>query len=278
MKKHNLLIFSLIISCSVNAQYQIDIGARQGGMGGTGVVLPCIWSSYHNQAGLADLKGLSAGIFYSAIFNIPDLRETAFAIAFPMNKFGTAGLNYTYSGNPASNFTKFGLAYAMRLSERILAGIQLDYFQHIQISYGRTGIPVGEIGIITEPVDDLYIGVHVFNPWRASYSDIEESLSSSIRMGAGYHFSKQFIFMFELEKELEQEVLYRAGAEYNIVGGLFLRSGVCVNPVKYSFGLGYELRGILMDVSYISHNILGYYMQFGLAYTINKSLTNNEMI
>ena len=74
MRKHFLIIFILALNLSLNAHYQIDIGARQAGMGGSGVVLPDIWSSYHNQAGLADIDGMSFGLFYTSIFNEHDLR------------------------------------------------------------------------------------------------------------------------------------------------------------------------------------------------------------
>ena len=270
MKNIFFLIVLTFCGSSVYAQYQIEVGARQGAMGGSGVVIPDIWSSYHNQAGLADIKGFSAGVFYSSIFNEPDLRETAFALVLPTEKFGSAGFNYTYSGNPASNFSKFGLAYAKRLGNKLVAGIQIDYFNHFQMNYGSTGAAVGEIGIIAEPIDNLFIGAHVFNPWRAKFSDIDESLASMFRVGTAYYFSEEVVFMLELEKELDQEIIYKAGTEYNIIAGLFLRAGISTNPVKYSFGLGYDLKGFKLDATYISHEIIGYYMQFGLGYSLNK--------
>ena len=262
-----IFIFSLHIS---DAQYQVEAGARQGAMSGSGIILQDIWASYHNQAGLADLEGMSFGLFYSSIFNEPDLRETAFAFAVPTEKFGSAGLNYTYSGNSFSNFSKFGLAYSKRLGKRITAGIQIDYFRLVQMNYGNTGVAVGEIGLIAEPVNNLFIAAHVFNPWRAKYNFIDETLESTFRLAAGYYFSEKVVLLIETEKELDQKAIIRAGTEYNIVQGLFLRAGVASNPNKYSFGLGYNFKGISFDVSYISHQLIGYYMQFGLGYTLNK--------
>lgn len=262
-----IFIFSIHIS---DAQYQVEAGARQGAMSGSGIILQDIWASYHNQAGLADLKGISFGLFYSSIFNEPDLRETAFAFALPTEKFGSAGLNYTYSGNSFSNFSKFGLAYSKRLGKRITAGIQIDYFRLVQMNYGNTGVAVGEIGLIAEPVNNFFIAAHVFNPWRAKYNFIDETLESTFRIAAGYYFSEKVVLLIETEKELDQKAIIRAGTEYNIVQGLFLRAGVASNPNKYSFGLGYNFKGISFDVSYISHQIIGYYMQFGLGYTLNK--------
>jgi len=270
MKNIILLIFFIYGANSLNAQYQAEVGARQGSMAGSGVILNDIWSSFHNQAGLADLNGLSVGLFYSSVFNEPDLRETAFAFALPTEKFGSAGINYTYSGNSASNFSKFGLSYSKKLAKRLSAGIQLDYFRHAQMNYGNTGAAVGEIGLIAEPVDNLFIAAHVFNPWRAKYNYIDEPLETIFRLGTGYYFSDKVVIMLEAEKETDHDVVIRAGTEYNLLEGLYLRAGAAVNPVKYSFGLGYKYRGIGLDVAYISHEFLGYYMQFGLGYSLNK--------
>lgn len=272
-----VLFFSILFLSRFSfAQYQFESGARQSGMSGSGVIVSDIWSSYHNQAGLADLSGFTAGLFYSNIFNLNDLKETSFAVAIPVEKYGTAGLNYSYSGNPASNFSKFGLAYAKRLGKRITAGIQIDYLRFVQLNYGNSGTAVGEIGFTAEPIKNLFIGAHVFNPWRAKLSGTDEYINSVLRIGAGYYFTKKVLFTAETEKDIDKPIVFRAGTEYNLIAGLYLRGGVALNPTKYSFGLGYSYKGITADVAYISHNILGYYFQFGLGYTINRSIKEEE--
>ncbi|MCF6367035.1 MAG: hypothetical protein L3J35_12645 [Bacteroidales bacterium] len=272
MKKVLFLVSIFIISHISYAQHQVEIGARQGGTAGSGVVLTDIWSSYHNQAGLSDINGLSVGLFYSNLYNVNAFRQTAFAFAIPTEKYGSAGLNYSYSGDEYSNFSKFGLAYAKRLGKRFTAGIQLDYFRRAQLNYGITGIAVGEFGMIAEPIKNLFIGAHVFNPWRAKFYGTDETLTSIFRLGAGYKFSEKVLFTLEGEKDIEQKAVVRCGTEYNVAGGLFLRAGVATNPVKYSFGLGYNYKDVVFDLAFINHNVLGYYMQFGLGYTLNKNI------
>ncbi len=270
MNRILLFLSILFINHFSYAQYQFESGARQSGMSGSGIVISDIWSSYHNQAGLSDLKGFSAGLFYSNMFNMPDLKETSFAVAMPVDKYGSAGLNYSYSGNPALNFSKFGFAYAKRLGKRITAGIQIDYLRLAQLNYGNDGTAVGEIGFIAEPIKNLYLGAHVFNPWRAKLNGTEDYISSVLRIGAGYNFSEKVLVTAETEKDIDKPIVFRAGTEYHMVAGLYLRGGVALNPVKYSFGLGYNYKGITADVAYISHQILGYYFQFGLGYSLIK--------
>jgi hypothetical protein len=270
MKVILFVISFFAISRLSYAQYQTETGARQGGMAGSGIIVNDLWSSYHNQAGLADIKGLSAGIFYSNVFNVDAFRQTAFAISVPTETYGVAGFNYTLSGDEFSNFSKFGLLYSKRLGKRIIAGIQIDYFRRAQLTFGVTSIAVGEFGLIAEPVKNLFIGAHVFNPWRAKFAGTNEYMTSIFRIGAGYKFSENVLFTLEGEKDIEQKSVIRGGVDYQLFEGLFLRAGVASNPTKYSFGLGYTIKGITINAAYINHNVIGYYMQFGLAYSILK--------
>jgi len=272
--KHLLLFvsFSLIFSFSKAqySQYLPDAGARQGGMAGSGVTISDIWSSYHNQAGLADLKGISAGLFYSNIYNVSAFKETAFAVAAPIEKYGSVGLNYSYSGDFYSNFSKFGLAFSKRLGKRITGGIQIDYIRFMQLDYGTDGVAVGELGIIAEPVENLFIAAHVFNPWMSKFPNSGETISSIFRLGGAYNFSEKVLLTIEGEKDVSKPLVFRGATEYNVAGGLFLRVGVATKPTKYSFGVGYNFKGASLDLAYISHDVLGHYIQFGLGYTLAK--------
>ncbi len=276
MKKFFPLLLIFFIYKTSFSQYLPENGARQSGLAGSGVILSDVWSGTNNQAGLADIENISFGVFYSNMFNLPDLKDAAFSFAYPTEKYGSAGLNYSYSGNSASNFSKFGLAYAKRLGKRITAGIQIDYLRFVQLNYGNSGTATGEIGFIAEPVNNFFIGAHIFNPWRAKLSGTDEYLSSMIRIGAGYYFTEKVLFTAETVKEVDKPIVFRAGTEYNMIAGLYLRGGVALNPAKYSFGLGYNYKGISADVSYVSHNILGYYFQFGMGYTIEKYPQNEK--
>ena len=272
--KHILFFVSFTLAFSFSkaqySQYLPDAGARQGGMAGAGVTISDIWSSYHNQAGLADLSGISAGLFYSNIYNVSAFKETAFAVAAPIEKYGSVGLNYSYTGDSYSNFSKFGLAFSKRLGKRITAGIQIDYLRAMQLNYGTDGVAVAEIGVIAEPVKNLFIAAHIFNPWMSKFTNTNERLTSILRLGGAYKFSEKVLFTVEGEKDITKPLVFRAATEYNIVKGLFLRVGVATNPTKYSFGIGYKYRGVALDLAYVSHDILGHFAQFGLGYTLAK--------
>lgn len=265
------------ISYGLFAQNNHSVGARQMGIGGSGVVLSDTWSSFHNQAGLADIHGLSVGVFISNKFGIKELGLKSFTVAKPVQRYGSFALSYSYFGFELFNENKFGFAYSLKLAKRLSAGIQIDYLLTSQaLDYGNNGAVAGEIGILSEPIDNLYIGAHLFNPWRADYSDYSNTkIPTILRVGMAYNFSKKMIFTIEGQKDLEYKPIFRAGIEYNVFKNFIIRTGISTQPIEYSFGIGYKYKIIIIDIAFINHQVLGYYLQFGLSFVI-KNKNNNK--
>jgi hypothetical protein len=272
-KSFVFLILVFVFAGYVSAQYNRKFGANVDAMGGTGVVNKDIWASSYNQAGLAFIDGISAGVYFSNAFQIPEMGTKAFAFAMPLDKYGTVGVNYTYFGYELFNDTKYALNYSMRLGKRVSAGIQIDYFQTVQgLDYGKQGVAVAEIGILANPTNNLYIGAHLFNPWRAKLSELQnEYIYSMLSVGAGYRFSDKVILNIEIDKDIEFPAVYRAGIEYAVISNFFLRAGISTNPTQYNFGVGYNFKGLQLDVSFANHQVLGFYSQFGLSYMFKKT-------
>ncbi len=274
--KNRLFILSIFVLffTQVNAQYLNSVGARQGALGNTGVTLSDIWSNYHNQAGLSGIKNITAGIYFSNTFGVKELGTKSFATAIPVSKIGTFGLNYYYFGYGLFNQSKMGLAYGMDMGKKISAGIQLDYFLINQgLDYGKTGTFCAELGMIAEPVENLKIGVHIFNPTRSKIYE-NERMPSILKIGAGYNFSEKVNFTLEIEKDLEFETIFKSGIEYNVINTLYIRGGISSQPTNYTFGLGYSLANVNLNIAFVNHQQLGYTTQFGLSYKLQ--LTNNN--
>jgi len=285
MKKTFLLFFvlSLSLSLSVNAQFMNSVGARQAALGNSGVILSDVWSSSHNQAGLAGIETPSVGIYAANYFGLSELGMKAISIAAPVSTYGTFGVNYSNFGYGLYTENKFGLAYAMQMGEKFSAGIQLDYFLVKQgLEYGQTGAAVGEIGVLANPIDNLYIAAHLFNVSRTDFSAYQnEKIPSVLRIGIGYSFSEKVLFTIEAEKDLETSPILRSGIEYQIIENLFLRAGVSTQnnlTAQYSFGAGYGYKGIIFDFAFVNHQMLGYTAQFGLGYSMQKKPDDVEEI
>ncbi|MEA2043664.1 MAG: hypothetical protein U9N85_14070 [Bacteroidota bacterium] len=260
-----LLLFNI---SEIQAQNNMIFGARQVSMGGTGLIYSDIWSSSHNQAGLADIKGYGAGAYYSDRFQLSELGTAAFTLVAAAGKFGTFGLNYTQFGYELYSQNKFGLAYGKRLGKRVSAGIQLDYFTISQGGpYGKQGFATGEIGIQAEPIDNFYVATHVFSPWPVKISSSEDLYVPTIfRLGTGYQFSDEVIVSLEVEKDIENSPIVRFGTEYEIFEQFFIRGGFSSTPAEFAFGIGYNFKNVQLDLAFKNHNTLGFSSHAGLSY------------
>jgi hypothetical protein len=269
-----IYLFSIfqLLSNPLSAQHEnYSVGASYTGMANSSVMLSSIWSVCHNQAGLANLKGLSAGVYYENRFFVKELSLKSAAIAVPTHS-GNFALSFTYFGFSNYNETKIGLAYARDLGKFLTAGIQLGYvYTHLADIYGTKGAPVAEIGLQSEPLKDLLIGVHLYNPWRAKIADYQdERIPTIFRFGIGYRFASKVTLTSEIEKNLDVTTILKVGMELELVKNLFFRTGIVNHPIMNTFGMGYNFNGLQFDLSFSKHQILGYSTQASLSYTLKK--------
>ena len=71
-----------------------------------------------------------------------------------------------------------GLASGMKLSEKISAGIQIDYFSERTSGEYNNQLITCEAGLVFVPKENTRIGIHVFNPVPGSlrkdiYADLQ---------------------------------------------------------------------------------------------------------
>jgi len=269
MKK--IILLSIIVLLINNLKSLADnfpTGASSSAMANSTVAVPNIWSTYHNQAGLDYLEGITFGTHFENWFGLKELGVKSLALAIPTNS-GTFGLDYTYFGFSAYNESKMGLAYAKKFSNIIAVGIQLDYFNFHQQNEKNLGVAVAEIGILSEPIKNLKIGAHLFNPWRAAVRGYAEEKTPTIfKLGMGYTFSEKVLLTIEAEKDMDiSKPSFKSGVEYMIVSNLYLRGGVSTNPITNSFGIGYKIKGLAIDFGFFKHQILGYNGSVSIGYS-----------
>jgi hypothetical protein len=278
MKKGISLILIITLLCSysekIYSQLPVNqIGARALGVSGATLTYTDVWSQYHNQAGLAYLKGINIGVGFQNEFLVKELSTKSLAFALPL-KSGVWGLNYYYFGYPKFNENKVGLAFARSLGKRIAVGIQLDYiYTHIEGEYGNNGIPLGEIGILAEPIDNLLIGAHLNNVWRTKRGDISDEYFPTIfKIGASYHLYQKALLSIEFEKDLDLDPVFKTGLEFELIEKLYFRAGIATNPNIFSFGLGYSFAYLKADLAFSKHPVLGYSQGISFVYFFNDRI------
>jgi hypothetical protein len=272
-----LFLFSFFIlqllAFNLSAADNYPVGARSAGVADASVTYSDVWSAFNNQAGVADLKSVAAGTYYENKFLLPDLGLASFVLALPVNKTGVFALSATQFGNTLYSEQKAGLAFAKQLGEKVSAGVQLDYLStHIATGsdgyiYGSTSAFTVEGGIIAEPIEGLKIGLHIFNPSRSQLAEYDdERVPTIMKFGASYKFSEKVLLSSEVEKDVDQNNIFKTGVEYHVVEQVYLRAGIASNPSLSSFGFGFKMNQLQIDVAASYHQVLGFSQQISLVY------------
>lgn len=269
MRIHFLIFFTLFTSLFLQAaQFAYPVGARSGALGSTSVTHSDVWSAFNNQAGLAFVKNISAGVNYENRFLMSELNLRSVAVALPFKGTTTFGISASSFGYHLYSENKYGLAIAKAFGEKISAGVQVDYLKtQIAEGYSNKGIMTVEMGFMLKPMKDFVLAAHVFNPVRSrlnSYND--ERVVTIMKIGASYLFSEKVLLAVEVNNSTDEQPQFRTGLEYFILKSLFLRIGIGTNPSSISFGAGLNLKQIKIDLSSSHHQVLGYTPQIAIIY------------
>ncbi|MGQ0828222.1 MAG: hypothetical protein ACT4ON_07495 [Bacteroidota bacterium] len=270
-----LLVLS--ISCIARSGNEnFPIGSRSSAMGNASVSLSDVWSTHHNQAGLAFIHDISTGVYYENRFLIKELSIKGGVLAIPV-KGGTFGLCISNFGYSLYSENKYSLSFAKSFGDQFAAGIAMNCLStRIAEGYGNKNVFAVEIGIQAKPLKEITIGAHVFNPTRAKLADYaNERIPTVFRLGADYNFSEKVTLAIETEKDISQKAIFKAGIEYKAVKELYLRAGISTDPTLSSFGLGLNLKNLKIDLSTNYHQTLGISPQLSLTYVFKKTEISN---
>lgn len=235
-------------------------GARQAGMANTGVTSTEVWANFYNQAGLGYIQSTQIGVFYENRFVVDQLSMQSLSFAFPV-KGGTFGMNWTLFGSSAYYESKLALGFGKAFTDAFAAGIQLDLLSvFFDETYPNASAVTMEAGILAQPIKNLYLGVHVFNPIGSSFhSFVDETIPINFTAGLGYWFSEKLFTAAEIEKSSEFPAYFKGGIEYRFYPPLLARIGISSSQMsRYSFGLGFEKKYIQADIAFSHHPYLGF--------------------
>lgn len=238
-------------------------------MANASVMQEGLWSVNNNQAGLGNLKKLSAGMCYQNRFQLSETSTKSVALAFH-TKTGNFALSCNRFGYSLYSENSFGLAYARNFGDLILAGLQFDYLNINQTeAYGDKDVFLFEVGLIAKPIDNLQVGAHIYNPTKAKMADYEdERVNTSFRFGLNYYFSKIVQLAVEAEKTMQSDMRVKVGIEYQLITDLYLRTGYKSEPNEFCFGAGYTFKGLTFDLSFATHQYLPMSTQLSLSYSL----------
>jgi hypothetical protein len=260
-----LVFFSL--TASGGDPYRSSAGAGEAGTGYVCIMKNGFWSSFHNQATLAYNNSFSFGFNYEDRFQISELGTRTAGIIIPAGKTSLAAL-YSHFGYADFKRDMTGLACGLKLSGKISAGIQVDYFlENTSGEYSNNQSVTCEIGLLLAPSEFTRIGIHIFNPVPNSLR--KSFLPTSIRVGAGTYLNKSLFAGVESEMSTGSKLIIRTGFEYEAAKKFWLRGGFCSDNNSFSFGLGWLVKIAQMDIGFVTHDKLGVTSSVSLIFKIH---------
>jgi len=253
------------------AQSNIHFGGRSAGLAHASVTLSDVWSSHHNQAGLAWIKKPSIGVYYQNKFSIKELDNIGLAYVHPIKK-GALALQWSNFGYALYQENKIGLAYALQLSDKLTGAVQIDYLNtKLGGIYGSKTALTGEVGLQAKVSSKIRMGVHVYNPTRSKLNDYnDEAIPTIMRFGMDYRFSEKVLVVAETEKDIDHVAMLKTGVEYNASSKFVFRAGVSTGPTLGSFGFGLNMEQYRLDIATSYHQTLGFSPELSFVYQFKK--------
>ena len=251
----SLILLFLHLTASGGIPYGISAGAGEAGMGYVCVMKKGFWSSFHNQASLAFNNSYSFGFNYENRFGIKELGTRAIGLLIPAGK-ASVGAAYSHFGYSDFKREIAGLACGMKLSDKISAGVQVDYFsERTSGEYSNRQSVTFETGLIVSPSENIRIGIHLFNPVPNSIR--KTYLPTTLRIGAGTDLSKALFAGIEAEMSSGSKLIIKTGFEYEAAKSLWLRAGFSTCNNSFCFGSGYQSKFVMIDLGFTTHERLG---------------------
>lgn len=264
-----ILLLPLFLAACIALQAQNGLppnaGARGASMGNTSVAFQDMSSAFTNPAGLATLPDWGVVGMGEQRFLIPEIRSVAAAAAVA-GKAGTFGLSLHYFGLESYNEQKLGLLYARQIFQNLYLGAEFNALNTRVPDFGNQLSATGSIGLQANLADPLWLGVHLFNPFRIQRNN-GEYYPTLMKAGFSYQVSDRLLLAGEAEKDIDFPLRWKGGIEYQYIGMLVIRGGFSTQPVQGTMGAGlFWENGLKLDFAFQWHQTLGWTPAFSFIF------------
>ena len=262
-------IFKLVLfySAATNGQ----AGARSKALAESTVADYGFWAIGGNPAGLSTQNILEAGVAIENRFLIKELQGTELAVAYG-GKLGSIAASLSRFGFSLYSENRFGLMYSRKLQEKLSIGIELHY-QTLAIGEAKDKTRSGDfnLGLIYEISSRVKIGFHAGNPGSFLFSNTTKNHETAFfRLGMGFEASENLRVLWETNKTIDQKPLWKCGLEIIPCEKFIIRTGLSVPPLSISFGSGFIIHRLHIDIASSYHYLLGFSPCLSIHYSLSK--------
>ena len=274
MKK--LSIFILIstitfVKLYASGEYQ-GVGARYLAIGNASVTFNDVFATNYNQAGLGFIENISFGAATELRFVNTGIYNSQIAVAIPIKKIGTFAYACNFFGDKNYNEIRTGIAYGKSFGKKVSLGVRFDYMRASIATIGSKNAFSFDFGVQYQVLSNLILGAHIANPsrFKIDAQKYTERFATVMQIGARYTVLKKVNIAAEFEKDLEHKPNFKFGIEYNPINLLFIRAGINTQALQASFGIGFQTKGLQIDVAGMYHPQLGFSPGISLVYNLKK--------
>ena len=246
------------------------IGSRSLALGTTTACLQDEWSLFNNPAGLSGIKHTTAAFTYEAVPDFSPFNRTAALIAAP-SSYGTFGFGMYRFGDDLYNEQIARAGFSNRFGLASL-GVTANYVQYNVAGFGRKGFFTVGFGGMAMLTPELTIGAHIHNIYQPKINEGEkERLPTVMVAGAGYKAATNVFITAEVQKDLHNPGVWKAGVEYEPHPKAIFRTGFNLKPSAGFIGFGLRPKKFLLDYSYAYYMTIGAKHQATVGYRFKKS-------
>ena len=252
------IYFLLLSIAPLNAAFEFKPpAARPTGMGGafTGLANDLNAIDY-NPAGLRLLPGFEFASTYTDLYGVDGLNYTQLKLAYPLEGYGTFGLQYSDFGPPEYKERTFVFSQGFGLAEGIMFGYNLKSMSVKIQEYGSDTAFGLDTSVLARISDDIGLGAMAKNINEPTISKGSEKIDQEFLTGLYYRPLQGLNFALDVQKVIDRQISLHVGTEFLITDFLALRTGLSTDPADYSFGVGVNYDIFSFDYSYLSNATL----------------------
>jgi hypothetical protein len=262
------IIFLVVTGDSFAAGNYSGIGSRSIALADATVSLTGSFAAFYNQAGLAYLKKPSISSFYQQKGMVEGYSDMAGVFCQPVSS-GVFAVSFLQTGISGYHESRAGISFAKLLSPNFSVGLQFNYFMiDIPESAASRGVFVFEGGLQYSVKKEVFLGVHIFNPFNAKIETLykEKKIPLILKCGAGFLLGEDLLLVTEAMFLADRPLFVKGGFEYSPVSNMSLRGGISGRPLNSYFGAGYKWGKFSADLAFSKHRMLGYSPSISLNY------------
>ena len=271
----SFFLFQAIALLSNGQSSNTVINARSLGLGNASSTLSDDWSLLNNVGGLGKVKTTSVAVAYEAKPGLVGANRMAAAFSIP-TRIGTGGVGVVRFGDDLYNEQIVSSGFSNTIGNTSL-GLKINYIQYRAIGFETRSAVSFNFGGITELSSKVSIGAYITNINQPRLSTVNtEKVPAQLVVGVSFKPTESVLIATEIDKDLTNDPVIKAGLEYKIHRKVFARSGFNLKPEAFFLGMGFVNSNLKIDYALQYTQLLNYSFQASIVYSFKKSKRKDE--